>query len=67
MKSEDIKGLQFHIESDDYFGTLATVLSLLKQNLSKGESLKELDLLDRKVEELMYLQNNYKIAKKYDK
>ena len=60
----DIKGLKFHIESDDYFGTLATVLSLLKQSLSGKKTLENLKLLDSKVEELMYLQNSYKIIKK---
>ena len=27
------KSLEFHITSDDYFGILATVLDLLRQNL----------------------------------
>jgi hypothetical protein len=67
MTTKNIKGLEFHIEQDDYFGTLATVFSLLKQNLSKNKSLKGLNFLDKKVTELMYLQNNYKIVKKYDK
>ena len=67
MTPKNINGLEFHIEQDDYFGTLATILSLLKQNLSNDKTLKRLDLLDIKVTELMYLQNNYKIVKKYDK
>jgi len=28
-------GLQFHIEENDYFGTLATVLDLVSQDLCK--------------------------------
>jgi len=31
------ESLKFHIKSDDYFGTLATVLSLVRQNIEKGE------------------------------
>jgi hypothetical protein len=35
----DEPGLQFHIEQNDYFGTVATVLDLVSQNLAKkGES-----------------------------
>lgn len=64
MTSKNIKDLEFHIAQNDYFGTLATVLSLLNQNLSKKQTLNVFDLLERKVTELMYLQNNYKIIKK---
>lgn len=64
FKGLDNKSLEFHIRSDDYFGTLATILSLLKQSLSTEKTLKEFNLFDRKINELIYLQNNYKIVKK---
>ena len=64
MKTDNEDNLKFHIESDDYFGTLATVLSLQEQNLSKYKKLKVSEILKSKVDELMYLQKNYKIIKK---
>lgn len=53
--------LKFHIENDDYFGTLATILSLISQSIQKQDfdlSIKTLNLLE---EDLKYLQDNYKI------
>lgn len=54
--------LEFHIESDDYFGTLATILNILTQDGFKGINKEQ--ILNEKIEELMYLQSNYKIIKK---
>lgn len=54
----NIKSLEFHIKSNDYFGTLAAVLNLLTQGECsdvRGKVIKD------KVDELMYLQKNYKI------
>jgi hypothetical protein len=61
----DRKGVEFHISVNDYFGTLATVLSLLAQNLQAGRSTPEeiAGDLGIKSEELTYLQNNYRIEK----
>lgn len=58
------KSLEFHIKSNDYFGTLATVLNLIKENLNE----KNLDITHKKIlnnciNDLMYLQNNFKITK----
>lgn len=47
------KGLEFHIESQDYFGTLATILSLCRQE--KQEIPAEL------ITDLVYLHEYYKI------
>jgi len=55
--------LKFHISQDDYFGTLATVLSLLKQATSKEKSSKE-DVLENIENDLMFLQRNYRIIEK---
>jgi hypothetical protein len=56
------KSLEFHIKSNDYFGTLAAILSLLAQGAVDKQNLNT--ILNEKVEELIYLQNNYKIIKK---
>lgn len=55
-KRNALKNLEFHIKSQDYFGTLATVLSLGKQT---GQEIPE-----SVIEDLMYLQRNYKIENK---
>ena len=56
------KSLEFHIKSDDYFGTLATVLSLIRQTPENiGKYIKTLDNLEK---DLLYLQKEYKIVKK---
>lgn len=64
MKIKNKDNLKFHIESDDYFGTLATVLSLQEQNLSEYKKFKVSEILKNKIDELMYLQKNYKIISK---
>lgn len=55
------KSVKFHVESDDYFGTLATILSLLRQTSSIGKGSKILKRLEK---DLMFLQKNYRIIKK---
>lgn len=57
----NIKSIEFHIKSNDYFGTLATILNLLHQEEFIGDINK---ILKEKVKELMYLQKYYKIIKK---
>jgi hypothetical protein len=59
------KSLEFHIKSGDYFGTLATVIDLIKQQIFKDNSRdKNKKIIEDKVAELIYLQNNYDIVKK---
>lgn len=64
------KELLFHIEADDYFATLATVLELLRQTLAdprlQDESHQhEIKLaLARIAEDLLFLQKNYQIKKR---
>lgn len=56
---EDKESVSFHVKSADYFGTIATIISLWKQNnIIPDQDFKILynDLLD--------LQNNYVIKKK---
>lgn len=48
-----------HVAADDYFGTLATVLSLWRQNhLNSQADWKEIET------DLVWLQKNYRIVKK---
>ena len=54
-----LRGLKFHIESQDYFGTLATVLSML--DVTEFER----PILERIVGDLINLQQNYKIVDKF--
>ncbi len=59
------KSLEFHIKSGDYFGTLATVIDLVKQQIFKDNTRdKNKKIIENKVSELMYLQNNFDIVKK---
>lgn len=56
------KSVKFHIKSNDYFGTLATILSLIKQAPENiYENIKSLNKLEK---DLMFLQKEYKIIKK---
>lgn len=63
----DEASVKFHVQSDDYFGTIATVLDLLKQQIKKdghanaavlSNTLKNLE------NDLMFLQKNYEIRLK---
>lgn len=65
MDTKRIEGLEFHVESQDYFGTLATVLSL---NLELAEKMEDKSIATLKpvvegiISDLMYLQENYKLV-----
>ena len=59
------KSAEFHIKSRDYFGTLATVLSLIKQTIEARRSIdNNIKTLDNIEKDLMYLQKEYKIVKR---
>ena len=55
--------LQFHIENNDCFGTLATVLDLVSQDLRKKGHHSDAETLGRLRDRLMYLQQGYRIEK----
>jgi hypothetical protein len=58
------KNLHFHIRSGDYFGTLATVLDLLRQDLGRsGHRKRNARVLKQITRELLYLQSAFKIVK----
>lgn len=57
--------MKFHAINNDYFGTLATVLDLMRQDITyEGFKEKHNKLLKRKRDELVYMQNHYKIIRK---
>ncbi len=58
------KSIQFHVESNDYFGTLAAILSLIKQHFDENKFI-DVDkrILANLEKDLMVLQKNYKIVK----
>jgi hypothetical protein len=55
------RSLQFHIEANDYFGTLATVLDLVSQDLRKKGHHRNEDTLGRLRDDLVYLQRSHRI------
>ena len=59
----DEESLQFHIEQNDCFGTLATVVDLVSQSLQKQGTPREVETLRRVRDELMYLQHGYRLEK----
>jgi hypothetical protein len=52
------ESLQFHIQQNDCFGTLATVVDLVAQSLPKHGRSRESAALARVRDQLMYLQRN---------
>ncbi len=59
----DEASTKFHVQNDDYFGSLATIISLIreKNNFSTEEYQ---ELLCNIEKDLIYLQKNYKIYPK---
>jgi len=55
--------LKFHIQENDYFRTLATVLDLVSQDLRKKGHRRKAETLRRQRDRLMYLQSSYRIEK----
>jgi len=48
--------LQFHIEQNDFFGTAATVLNLVRQDLERKGYYRHSQTLAELCEDLIYLQ-----------
>ena len=57
------KSLKFHIQANDYFGALATVLDLVGQDLRRKGDHSHAMTLRRLRDGLMYLQQGYRIEK----
>ena len=65
---KDEASVKFHVKSDDYFGTIATVLNLIEQQIKKDASSNAgaLDsVLNNLKKDLMFLQKNYKIKERH--
>ncbi len=60
----DKKSVNFHVQKNDYFGTLATIMELMSQDniLDNKKELKK--ILERLKKDLLYLQENFIINKK---
>lgn len=59
MNQEEI---EIHIRANDYFGTLATTLDLLRQAIEeRGYQAEDADLLRRITAALLYLQSHHTI------
>lgn len=71
------KNIRNHVEFNDYFATLATILNCIKENyeeIGKNQegkiisvNKKNLDRLENLKNDLLYLQDNFTIAKKSNK
>lgn len=58
------KSVELHIKSNDYFGTLATILSLIQQNINnKNIQEDNIKILNNIQRDLIFLQKNYQIVK----
>lgn len=71
----DIESTKRHIKADDYFGTLATILDLIRQTtteksksvghpMSDKSAIKQTEYMKELRDDLVFLQKNYKIVKK---
>ena len=61
----DRKNLENHIRGNDYFGTKATVLDLMRQEIKKNGYRSMHDaVLQNMRDELLYLQDHYMIVNK---
>lgn len=59
------KRVDVHVQAGDYFGTLATLLSLMEQDvISEGWNRKYARWLRLWIDDLVYLQRHYKIERK---
>ena len=65
MTRQEIRNMEFHIRGDDYFGTLATRVDLVRQDMERRGYKREHDeLLRTWRDELVHMQDNYTIAAK---
>lgn len=59
------KSVEFHIKNNDYFGTLATVLSLIRQTIEDNRSDEvNIKILINLEKDLLLLQKSFIISKK---
>lgn len=60
---KDEASVKFHVKSDDYFGTMATILSLARQQIKKAGRLDSttFKIINNLETDLSFLQKNYQI------
>ncbi len=61
--------IEFHIKSNDYFGTMATLIDLARQSFEKDKNItplgkRQIKNLENLKNDLVFLQKNYQITKK---
>lgn len=61
---KDKKSVNWHIEQNDYFGTLATIINLLNQDCILDDRYKLKKILKSLDKDLRYLQKNFIIKKR---
>lgn len=62
---KDEKSVRFHVNQDDYFGTIATIISLIKQQIKQSpesQNKKFNSTLNNLEKDLIWLQENYQIT-----
>jgi len=67
---KDELSTRFHVEQDDYFGTIATILSLIRQQIEKSPIKYSSDFqttLNNLEKDLVWLQKNYQITPRIKK
>jgi len=67
---KDEASVKYHISQDDYFGTIATIISLIKQKINKNPAKCPPDfkeVLTNLENDLTWLQTNYQITPKIKK
>lgn len=67
---QDKESVKYHISQDDYFGTIATIISLIKQDIYKNPTKYSPDfkkILQNLEKDLVWLQENYQIIPKIKK
>jgi hypothetical protein len=67
----DVKGLKFHIKSSDYFGNLASIITIIKETIENDSKIKDkkiiTKILKNLIDDCLYLQSNYSIIAKNKK
>jgi hypothetical protein len=60
------ESLEFHIRENDYFGTVATILDLIRQDLDRAGYERHSQTLAGLRDELTYLQQSCRMEVKYE-
>jgi hypothetical protein len=61
---KDKKSVNWHVEQNDYFGTLATIINLLNQDYILDDKNKLKKIFKNLDKDLRYLQKNFIIKKR---